>query len=447
MEVSISIFMGILYTFIIGMIEYFRLFYLRKKFETLDWFLIALGLFNGIGFSFVIWATYNGNNIALWGLKLLQYDIDLIIIYFVFNVILMFSVSLGWIFSNSLLKQNNKASSIYPKYGNTQKLYKKIRTVAWGMLIVAILSYTLYTRAYGGFTGLIYYSRYIRSSISVIANKFSFLQRFGGFAFFSSYLFFGLLIDKTTKNMKKKSNFIGFLISLLFSLYVLYTWVGRISFIVYLMTFLIGYLLYKNKSVFRLSRKLIILLIFGLWSIVFFDKVLNRSRVGISVIELFAKELSFPSASFITQFETSTYRWFKDLIVAPLYILPSRIWSNVFGIETASMINTIAFYGFKKGEGGVTGGIPVDLLTFSYMQSSVLGIVIIGFMCGVMLLLIQKNMNQIPIKSIRNVLLGNVILNVIILTILYGDPLHIITRNFNLIIGMILLKLSFKYKL
>src|SRR5699024_5094571 len=137
------------------------------------WFLIALGLFNGIGFSFVFWATYNGRNMAIWTTKILQFKVDLIIIYFALNVILMLSVLFGWFVFKSLSKKDNKISSIHFESKTNQKFYRKMRTIAWGMLIISIPSYILYARAYGGFSGLIYYSRMIRSGIPVTTNKFS----------------------------------------------------------------------------------------------------------------------------------------------------------------------------------------------------------------------------------------------------------------------------------
>lgn len=446
MEVLLAIFLGILYTLLIGIVEYIRLFYYRRKFATLDWFLISLGLFNGIGFSFVIWATFSGNNTEIWSSKILQFDSNLVITYFILNVLLMFSVMFGWGVSKGILWRKTRILYNDLEVKDDSRYYRKIKIVAWVMFVVSVISYILYARAYGGFLGLIHYSRMIRSGIYTVENAFSFLQRFGSFAFFSSFIFFGLLMDKNIKVRRNKLLLISLIVSFLFSIFVLYTWVGRISFIVYLVTPLLGFVLYKNKSILRLSRKLLSISILVLTSIVVIDRVLNRSRAGISMIELFAKELSFPSASFIAQFKVNSFTWFKDIFVAPLFILPTRIWNIMLNIETASMRNTFVFWGAVKGNSGVTGSIPVDLLTFSYMQASVLGVVIIGFLWGLFLMWLQKVVNNIPIKSIRAVLLGNVILNVIMLSVLYGDPLHIITRNIALIIGIIVLKLSFRYK-
>lgn len=239
---------------------------------------------------------------------------------------------------------------------------------------------------------------------------------------------------------------IGLLLSFSFSMFVLYTWVGRVAFVIYLVTIPLGFSLYKNRSVFRLSRKVIFIATVGAAFIILVDRLLQRSA-GMGMVSLFTKELSFPIASFIVQFEIGSFRWFSDVVASPLFLLPQRIWGNMFGVETASMVNTIAFSGVKKGESGLTGSVPVDLLTFAYMQASVFGVVVVGFTWGFLLSFARNIMCKIPIRSVRAVLEANMILNLVVLTVLYGDPLHIIQRNFYLIVCLPFLAMVLKYKI
>ncbi|WP_427337954.1 O-antigen polymerase [Caloranaerobacter sp. DY30410] len=440
MVVFIAVFGGLLLSLFIYLSIFAWLVSYKKKFEMIDWFLVAIATFNGLGFGFVMWATYEGNNTYIWTPWIMSYDSTLTIIYLITNIIFIAAVFYGWQLAKSIfnsptiqMKKNETVS------GKQQFFLKKLKVVAWLMLFIAIITYWIYTKPYGGFIGLLAYSRAIRSGINVIQNKYSFFQRFGSFAFFSSYVFFGFLIDKDNKNLKKKSSFIGFIISLLFSIYVLYSWVGRIAFVVYLLTFLLGYTLYTYKSIFGFIRKIITLFITGLIAIVLFDKILKRTYEGVGVIKLFTKELSFPIASYVVQFNLQEYRWFKDIIAAPLYILPMKIWSGILNIETASTFNTIAFLGARKGEAGITGSIPVDMLTFSMMQGSILGIVLVGLIWGVLLFFLERLINCIPVKSVKTVLYSYMILNVVVLSVLYGDPKHIIVRNFDTIMGLIIL--------
>ena len=103
--------------------------------------------------------------------------------------------------------------------------------------------------------------------------------------------------------------------------------------------------------------------------------------------------------------------------------------------------------GARKGQMGVYGEIPVDMLSFSYMQFNILGILVVGFLWGVTLYIIQRLINKIPVNSIKSVISANLILNVPILSVMYGDPQHIIVRCFNMIAAFLLLSLTLKIKL
>ena len=96
MEMSWAILMGVLFSILVGMFVTSRVFYFNRKIELIDWFLISLALFNGLGFSFVIWATLSGYNTHSWTLRISQIDVYKIIIYVSLNIILACSVMLGW---------------------------------------------------------------------------------------------------------------------------------------------------------------------------------------------------------------------------------------------------------------------------------------------------------------------------------------------------------------
>ncbi|NLC18108.1 MAG: hypothetical protein GX757_02615 [Clostridiales bacterium] len=438
-----AIFYGLLFTVIIGAALYFRIFQNKRKFEYLDFFLITLALFNGLGFAFVFWGTKNGLNSAIWTNRIERYDAISISIYFAANILLMTAVVCGWTIAGRVKRPVAPVSYSFNECRELKKLYFMLKAGAWLMLAVAFVSYVLYARAYGGFSGLLYYAKVIRSGILLVNNPFSFLQRFGAFAFIASFIFFALLIDKNLKGAKRKDCIAGFIMSLCFSLFVLYSWDGRVAFMVYLLVFLLSLILYRNKSVIRLVRKLAIVVVFGLILIVAFDRLLNRSPVGISVTSLFVRELSFPSAAFITWLGKDSFRWFKDILIAPIYLLPSRIWRYMLGLDTASMLLTYDFWGAYKGEAGVTGSVPVDLLTFSYMQAHIAGVVIVGLLVGAILYGLQQLQGKLPLESIRAVVGSDIILNLVILTVPYGEPYHILTRCFYLIVGLILLFIIF----
>ncbi len=438
MEVTIAIFGGVCFTLSVFLALHLKL-VKKKSLEMLDWFLMSLAAFNGIGFGFVMWAAYEGkNNSYDFSYIIMNYGSPLILIYFVFNLVLIFSIFCGWYLSSAFFNSPKSKKTVIIPYLD----YDFLRTtvfVSWLMLIISIIAYWLYTRAYGGFIGFLAYSRAIRSGVFSVENRFSFFQTFGSFAFFSSFVFYSILIDREQRTKKTKLVFWGFIISFSFSLYVLYSWVGRVSLTIYIATFLLGRIFYSNKTAVAFVGKISFFSISALLLLVFTDIILGRSGGNMGIVELFATELSFPLATFYHVVDTSQCRWFFDLLVAPLYILPAKFWSGMLHIETASSLNTFLVLGARKGEAEIFGEIPIDMLSFSFMQGNVFGILIVGLLWGALLYMVQILINKIPARGFRSIINAHIILNLCILSVLYGDPQHIIVRNFHLIVGLLML--------
>ncbi|WP_102264476.1 hypothetical protein [Mesobacillus jeotgali] len=443
MEATIAVLGGLCFASVVYLGVYFRLIK-NKRLELLDWFLISMATFNGLGFGFVMFFTHGGRNSYIHNHLIMNFDSVLTISYILLSITLLLSVLFGWYIAIGMKNTTKKRTKTH-LYSNSD-YYKKLLIVAWIMLFVSVISYGLFTRAYGGFIDYLAFSSARRSGVFVVANPFSFLQRFGSFSFFSSFVFFAYLIDKNNKTQKKLSIFVGFILSLCFSLYVLYSWEGRVGFVFYIATFFLGYILYSYKSTLAFVRKLSIFSIFSVFLLIFIDAFLGRSGGSLGIVALFTKELSFPFSSFYSIFHSSQYRWFFDVLTAPLLILPMRIWAGMLNIDTASSFNTFLLLGARKGEAGVYGETPVDLLSFVYLQGNVLGVIIIGLMGGIGLYIIHRLVNKVPINSFRSIISANVILYVAIMTVLYGDPHHILVRNFDLIVGFTILAFLLKFR-
>ena len=417
----------------------------------IDCFLLSLATFNGLGFTFVIWASSTGQNSWFWQQYINNYDNSAAIIYLISSFLLGLASCFGWYLFKMIFRPHRSIKNIEYSEEVMLRYSKKIQRVAWLLLLLSIILYGLYSRAYGGYIGLLSHSIAIRSGISVINNPFSFLQRFGSLSFVSSYIFFSLLIDKSNaKQSGKRGNFIGCLCSLGFSLYVLFSWAGRVGALVYVFTFILGYVLYNFHANFYTVSKTIRRSLYAAVALPTFliglDTILGRSNRQLGITEFFAKELSFPFASFLLQLNQSNFRFFKDVFVSPLFLLPQRIWFSKLNIEVASSFNTFIFFGAQKGEFGVTGSIPVDMLTFSYMQASILGVVVIGLLWGGLLCYLDGVCRRVPVKGLRAVMYSNLVLNVAALSVLYGDPQHIIIRNFAMILGFIAINIVGKLK-
>ena len=80
---------------------------------------------------------------------------------------------------------------------------------------------------------------------------------------------------------------------------------------------------------------------------------------------------------------------------------------------------------------GLLAKLPVDLLTFAYMQASVIGVVVVGFLWGSILLKLERICLKIEADGIRMVMYALFVLDICVLTVLYGDPQHVIVRNFH----------------
>lgn len=126
---------------------------------------------------------------------------------------------------------------------------KSLLIAMWCLLIISFGMQWLYTLAYGGFLGILEYSRSIRSAIFPIQNR---LEPFFNLLVVSpclllSFGFFGCgYRDIDVQQFGR-----GF-VCLCYSRYILYSWMGRIGFLTYLATFVLGAILYRRPRPFSL---------------------------------------------------------------------------------------------------------------------------------------------------------------------------------------------------
>ncbi len=131
------------------------------------------------------------------------------------------------------------------------------------------------------------------------------------------------------------------------------------------------------------------------------------------------------------------FRAFKDFVVAPVFLLPSSWWST--WVEDVSQVNTALIMGAPKGEQGVTGGIPVDLLTLGLMQAHILGIAVVGAMFGVLLRFVQSLLDRIPNPGVRAVFGAYAALKLAVLGIFYAQPALFVSGNFDFLTTALLI--------
>jgi len=409
----------------------------KKTLNFVDWFIVSLGIFYGIGQSFVSWNTANNLNSSILG-QLLRWDWYAASSHLVAALLAIISVYLGHGFAVKIFRITSY-KKLLEFFEIKHLTLGNIRLISWGFLFISIICYLLYAKAYGGLLGLLNEALAIRSNMSSIENSFSFLQRFGGLALFASFLFQGLLLEKRQLKTPLPDRF-GLLASFFWSLLILISWMGRVAVAIYISTLFIGKNIYKSyhKAARFVTLKIIIFFILGCLLIPYIGLILERNTSSSST-GFFTSELTFPFVSWETHQDLNTsIRWFKDLAVTPVYFLPEKIWTNWIH-ETASAYNTRLI-----PTPSLYGEIPTDYLTFTFLQGGWVGIVLCSFIWGGFLYFIEELIKRIKIEGIRAMLYTNVLLNLIILTVLYSDSVHLVRRLFYLFVGFFVLSLTSK---
>jgi hypothetical protein len=407
--------------------------------DLLDWFALAISIFNGIAFAFVLWATAEGLN-PRWAVWITQRE-ELGLGFPVMSLIALVSVWVG-----AVLVPGRARTTIpdRPAAKLPWRLGRRLERLSWGLLLGAVTSYWVYAHAYGGFGELLHYTGLIRTArlaTTGISNTWSFLQRFGGLAIFSSFLFFGLVLSPIRTRSRVRC-VVGLAMSSVVAVYVLYSWGGRLALLVYATTFVLGYFFWRHGATYRmLLRGLGVLLVMVLMTPLV-TRWVDPEKGAATLAELAAKELSFPVVAYAASLEGDEERWMQDILVAPVYLLPKRVWSGALGLRSASEDNTLRIMGALKGEDGVTGGIPVDFVTFGYLQGWALGVAIWGILWGAFLKWLSSWLDRIPMSGIRAPLYAFAVISISAMTVLYSDPVHIIERNIHFIIGGVALTLA-----
>ncbi len=419
---------------------YFRA-YRYNKIALVDWFVIGSAFYGGLLLIVIVLHLENGASPRFYT-ELKHSNIGGF--YPIGSMLAIFGAWLACLFFEKKRPQYLKQQS-QPPYPNL--LIQKLNRFSWFLLIFSILSYWVYTKPYGGFIGYLDYGALLRSGLLDelgISKKFAFLKRFGGFSFFASLIFSGLIVLKRKQRKPILGSLFGFLLSFLFSVYVLYGWNGRLALVMYILIFPLGYF-FVNKgfgmaSLFRATLLAIIpILILPVSDQLIWGHNMKKLDTG----TFFVKELAFPLGNFIKTVGTSEIRYMKDVAMTPIFFLPARIWQQ-FGIETLSQVNTKNVTGYKKGEYGSTLTVPIDFITLGYYQAGFLGIFLVGFLFAALLIYIDKWIySKLPYHIIPFIY-AYAALVIAFNTAIYGDPHLFALRQFSFVAGCFLLGIVLK---
>ena len=400
----------------------------KIQLSLISWSFLAIAFIYGIGSIVIFTATYDG-------VKYLRSDIvlksqDYWPLYGPLVLVLIAGIFLGWKIPIRTKKYINKLSSITFKNDD-----KKLLNISFILLLLGFVLRWVYVQPYGGFIPYLEYNKAIRSAVFEIKNPFSFLQPFSTLVILSSYFFWSLW-------MRRYRRFIvglGFIFSISFSLYIYFSLAGRVGFALYLVNFILAYAYVK-----KIHPKMIIffatlgfpLVIFLLYYISLYFNI----KASDSISYYFIKEISFVFVTFFAQIsEGDLFRCFSDFIFAPMHLLPSSFTVGLY--ESASETNTALISGSKKGEGGVTGGIPVDLLSLGLMQFNAFGIFPVGVLFGFIIKRLDYFLELIPNDYLKYILVSYVSFRIAFIGLLYAHPPHFMSGIFPLIILVAILYL------
>ena len=429
--------LGILNGFVVAFISFSVVLYRnqsKKNLNFADWFVLSLGFFYGIGQCIVFWVIsakgLDDSNL----LFALNWDNNAALSHLLAVAITIGAIYVGYEFVRVVFKKSEHEKD-FKHFKMISISTNNLRLIACLFFIVGVVAHLLYSRAHGGVMGVLENAAHIRVEIVKVENTWSFLKRLSPFTILASFIYFGIVMDR--KNIKVIwSDWFFLVASILFSLFLLLSWAGRVGFVVYVLTFFLGHVIYKSSH--RTESILPKITLFSLAScliIPIIGKLTLRRELSFQ-IEYFGRDLIFPFVSWSNHIDAgSNFRWFKDIALAPVYLFPEKLWGGWIGeLSNAYNIRVIlvSYY---------IGGIPHDFLTFSYLQAGWFGIVLYPLMWGGILCMIEKYLIKFERKGLKAVLYANFLLYLPILSVPYADPKHIVRRMFYLIVGVFVLNM------
>ncbi len=394
------------------------------NFRAIDFSLLSMAIVYGLAMPAIVAAA--DEHIFL-GSDYISRSPDTIFLHFSASVLAMGGLIVGWKIQSSRLL--NIAISYYSS-PSSASLFR----VFFLMLGIAVASWYLYLRDYGGFLGYFEYNRLIRAQIfdTFDRSRFSFLQPFGGFAIIACLGFWGLLITWKTRTL---SALIGFALSFAMSAYVLVANSGRIAIAATIAILALSVLAKRRINPLTWFLGYFVMIFSGALFVFWISNALML-KGGDGLGDYLIRELSFPIVAFFAQAERGyLFHLFHDVFASPLYFLPSSITSG--WLQEAGEINTEVILGVKKGVDGNTTSVPTDLLTYGLMQFHLIGVILYAILFGFLLRAADTLAQSIKPLGVRSVFQVYVWINLATFGIFYAQPKHLILTHFALIATLI----------
>ena len=401
-----------------------------KRISLIDWAVIGLGAYGGVILLILCLILEQGFS------EYLKRKIDIDPVLWSYPLFAIVAVLGLWLSSLAFKPRGsmNAANLLIET-----KTVSRLQLLAWFFLASGAISYWMYAKAYGGFSGLIQYGAVIRAGLTEEFGfdlQFAFLKRFGGFVFFSCLLFSALLFSKASDRRISLGVLVGFVASLLSSMFVLYTWQGRLLLLVFPCVIALGFIIarygYRPKNLSRILVVLLIPVFVFPATVTWWGKKNNESHMALAFVD----ETQFPLVSFGSMMKYHKYHYMSDVAITPLYLLPQRIWRDLFHIRKPSTVNTENVVGAAKGERGNLAEVPIDFVSLGVLQGHLLGVLLLAVVFGFLLGWLDKWILNSFTGGLAALFYSYSAMFVAIFSSVYADPQHIVIRNFHFIVGL-----------
>ena len=370
--------------FLNGMLTFFYITYFLsklKKIKKFNSYMIALGMYTIIygilplmlllfkdlkGYEFI---TYN-----------IQFDYEGMISLMYSSILSL----LGFLF----LIMGYESKVFFKKEKEKEKKYNKIiGLTAWTSLAIGILSFLLWAKAYGSINNLIKLANAVRAGFSDIVNSFAFFKHPTRIVLFSCLFFFTIIQEEKRMSIKKIGFYIGFFISFYFSYLFLMASDGRLTMVLFLISFVwikFGNKKYKFpiKSLFRFGIVALIALVLLKYmdSITYFIKFGEWRDVPSSLVNKILEELYFIPQSIQTAIlsreeQKIGFTIVDDIITGIFSWVPTKFKPD--GFQDVWNINTYLTYRYDG-----FGQRPCSLISQGYYDLGIFGVIFLSFLLG-----------------------------------------------------------------
>lgn len=328
----------------------------------------------------------------------------------------------------SYSKKNTKKKTYIYQF-SPNKMFRVTRFFFWCSFLVGSISFLLYIRAFGGVARLLSYAEYLRSfatSGEMLVSYYSSLLVIPSKLIMVAPILAVYLIQNRESILYK----ICLVMAIILAVLYLLSNSGKAPIILFTLSFVVPYMKKYMKHPWRwmiiigcLSLPILGVLD-GLFMYLAGGEWKVTSREWIDFIPQFVHPWA-NTLSLREIIDIDGFRWGKDFVTGVLNILPGINFAPSF--EVTSM-----FYSGSNWRN--IGGTPTDIILFGYFQFGYLGVLLVGWICGILVGKIDRILRQIPNDYACSVIKTSMIVNMFTL-ITNADPTSIIMGQFQLIIA------------